>query len=123
MDSVKPTNESVQNEQKVKEEQIRAYRAKMKKFYDEELPLLRKQEEYERLQASIEVSKYNRIIFRDKQIMYQEEIKAAQAEYNAEMQRLADEQKVNQGTNLAKEPEQQSEKPAAKKRTLKSKTE
>ena len=45
------------------EEEIKAYRASMKKFYEEQIPLLKKQQEYEGLLADIEEAKAKRVSF------------------------------------------------------------
>lgn len=45
------------------EAELKAYRESMKKFYDEQMPLLKKQNEYEKILADIEESRARRMSF------------------------------------------------------------
>lgn len=45
------------------EAEVKAYRESMKKFYDDQMPLLKKQNEYEKILAEIEESRAKRMSF------------------------------------------------------------
>jgi hypothetical protein len=45
------------------EAELKAYRESMKKFYDEQMPLLKKQNEYEKILADIDESRARRMSF------------------------------------------------------------
>lgn len=74
--------EEAENPQPMSPEEISQMRERMNQYYDEELPMLRKQEEFERLQADIEEHKVRRMtmMIRSAQLYAQAEMAEQEAQ-------------------------------------------
>ena len=94
--------EEAENPQVMSPEQMVEMREKMNAYYDEELPMLEKQEKFERLQADIEEHKVRRMTMM---------IRSAQMYAQAEM--------AEQGSDHDIDDSKSSEKKSTQNRTLK----
>lgn len=100
--TAKQSTEESQEPRTYTPEEMKEMRLKMKTFYEEELPYLRLQEEYQKLLANIELHKYNQMkTMAQSAYLYQE---------------LSNPEEKSQGSQPAQNPEEVE----GKKRNLKS---
>jgi hypothetical protein len=100
--TAKQSTEESQEPRTYTPEEMKEMRLKMKTFYEEELPYLRLQEEYQKLLANIELHKYNQMkMMAQSAYLYQE---------------LSNPEEKSQGSKPAQNPEEAE----GKKRNLKS---
>lgn len=90
------------------EKELAEYRENMKKFYDQQIPLLKKQKEYEVLLADIEEARAKRLTMsmRIAQIMAGPPQAPSQEEQDAMRQQMQEEMLKEEEENKEKKPRQ-----------------